>query len=103
MVKTSRPFRVGDRVSLGDLIGEVVTYRNVSRRRQVVQVQTEDGRLIGLTVEIEDGQSTAAPVDMDQAIALAQAVVEDRDPPMPVTTQIRTLATALLAATGEAA
>ncbi len=98
-----RRFRLGDRVALDDLAGEVVTLRNVGGDMQVLQIRAEDGGLLGLSVRIEDGQTLAAPVDMGAAVALAQAVVARREPAMAVTLQIQTLATALLAAIGEAA
>jgi hypothetical protein len=97
-----RPFRPGDRVALGPLDAVVSTVRGVGSR-QVLSITTTDDRVMFVTIQLEPGggQPLDEPVPMDDALALARAIVVGHQVLRPVSTQVSMLAGALLAATGE--
>jgi hypothetical protein len=97
-------FRVGDRVPLPEGgTAQVVTYQNMGGR-QILRVQDDHGVFRALVIAVTPdgcgGDLVVGPVDLDQARALAAAVVAGRNR-APVTFTTNTLAAALLLLAGD--
>lgn len=93
-----RRYRIGDFVSDGaGLIGTVVTFRDLGSR-QALTVHTTDDTLVSLTVDLNAGSTVVLePTRVSDAVTLAAAIASGQEPRLSVTTQLLTLAGAVLA------
>ncbi|MBY0432216.1 MAG: hypothetical protein K2Q10_13540, partial [Rhodospirillales bacterium] len=100
LMTSMRP-RTGGHLAWNGLAGEVIAYRDLDSRRQLLHIKSDDGLLRDVEIRL-DAASDGDPASRAAARAAALAVLRGDGPRLPIMLELTVLAGAVVALTGEA-